>query len=88
MGIDQTGDHGAAMEVDDFGARASGGFCVVVGANSDDASVPDGEGLGDGVIGIDGEDLAVDEDRVSGLGKRGGGQERDGEKGLQKLHGS
>ncbi len=48
------------------GLRPGQGTDLVVGAHGLDATVLDGHGLGDGVGGIDGDDLAVGQDQVGG----------------------
>jgi len=69
MGVDKTGGGGAAVQVDEFGVFRSVGANFFVRADGNDFAIVDGNGLGDGIMRIDGDDFAVDEDKV-GFGRR------------------
>jgi hypothetical protein len=75
VGIDQTGDYGTALEIDDARPRAGqltdrGGI-----AESQNLPIADGEGFADGILGIHRHNLAVDQDCVGrGQFLRTGGQ--------------
>ncbi len=64
VGVDEAGSGGSAVEVEDLGVRVGEGEDLLFGADGDDCAVADGEGFGDGVFGVDGEDGSVDEDYV------------------------
>ena len=59
------------MEIDDWGVFASVFADFFVGADGDDFSAVNGHSLGDGVVRVHGDDFAVDEDEVGGLGNGG-----------------
>ena len=59
-----------AVEIDGACGWRGEGLDFGIGAYFEDDAVADGEGLGDGVLGVYGEDVAVDEDEVGRRGLR------------------
>ena len=72
MGVSvyQAGCCGVAVEIDGACGWRGEGLDFGIGAYFEDDAVADGEGLGDGVLGVYGEDVAVDEDEVGRRGLR------------------
>ena len=61
--------HAPTREVDDLGLRPHQPLHLLVAADLEDATVPDGDGLGFGVALVNGPDLAVDEHGISRDGR-------------------
>lgn len=64
VGIDETGRGRGPIEIDDPRARPDQRFDGLGGTDRNDSPVLDGQALGDRVIGIHRDDVAVEEDRV------------------------
>ena len=70
MTVDQTGDDGLALQIDDAGSRCGmRGHCRIL-ADGDDPLAGDGDRLGDRKMGVDRDDFGVLKDEVGSL--RGG----------------
>src|SRR5262249_32129356 len=68
VSVDKAGGDGEAVKVDGLGRFRREFANFFVSADGGDFSVVDGDGLGDGVAGINGEDVAVEEDEI-GVGR-------------------
>jgi hypothetical protein len=64
VGIEQTGRHGATLEIDAPSVRTGGSFDVGGGPNGGDAISSDSNRLRDAIVRVDGEDATVDENDV------------------------
>ena len=84
VSLDEAGDGGHAVEVDDLGAGADPFGGVGVAAHAGDGFAADGERLDDGSGGAHGDDLAVAEDEVGGLPE--GGRRRQKQQGQAYAH--
>ncbi len=79
VAFDEARDGELAMEIDDFGVGPDPTLRGAVGAEGGNFIAAHRDGLRGGRGGIHGDDLAVAEDEVRGLGKKGGGgKEEDG----------
>ena len=89
MRVNQAGSSGASVEIDDAGVFSGVLADFVIGADSDNFAVLNGEGLRDGILGIYGDDFSVDQKEIGVAlqicagsllsAKRRNGGRRDGE---------
>jgi len=70
--VDEPGHHGPAPQVDAPRVRACQPRDVLIGADRDDAVAPNGHGLRDRELVVNGDDLSVRQDRVCGRACRAG----------------
>ena len=79
--IDQAGDDGASFEVDGLGARVE--LEISRGADCGESAILDCDLGGDGVLCVEGDDVAVGEAEIAGVGAGVGceGEGGDGEEG-------
>ena len=75
MGVDEAGRDGEAVEVYGLGGFGSELAEFVVSADGGDFAVVDKKGLGDGIAGVDGDDMAVEKEEV-GLSVRRNGSSK------------
>ena len=97
MGLDQSGNDGLSMRIDDASAGADARADVGVGAHGDEHAVLDRDGPGGPKRGVDRQDIAVENDEVGGWfrgegGQRGGGDQdgprgKNGSGGVRVFHG-
>ena len=66
VGIDQAGRGGAAFQIDHPGFGADHGADAGIAAQRGDLAAADGEGLDHIVLGVGGDDAAVEENGISG----------------------
>jgi hypothetical protein len=64
MSIDQPWGRGSSLQIDHVGFGPGKGLDLQVGTDGDDLSLANGDRLGNGVLGVDGQDLAVDKDQI------------------------
>jgi len=64
VGVDEPGENGPALEVDDPGVALGEALDLLVGADFEEPAVPDGYCLGDCFLGVYGDYLAVGEYEV------------------------
>ena len=62
--VDEPGRDGFPLEVDDGGVRSGKGLDLVRRADSENPASADRNRLGDGILGIDGNDTAVHQDHL------------------------
>ena len=70
VGIDQAGSNCETVEIDDACARTSATLHLHAGTYSDNLALGDRNSFNDGVLSVDSENLAVDQDQIRCL--RGG----------------
>ena len=77
VSVDQTGSSREAVKIDDPRGRAGSPLDLGRGSHRDNLAFGDGDSFNDGVLRVDGQDLAVDQDQVRSLRRS---RSRQGEK--------
>jgi hypothetical protein len=71
VAVNEPGENEPSAGVDYFGAGAAQCEDFVIRPYGDDGAVADGDGLRPGLLGVDGIDFAMEDDKVGGIGVRG-----------------
>src|SRR5690606_6227898 len=88
MTFDEAGDDTAPFQIDDLSLGSRQGAKRLVAADGHELAFPDGERLGHGFGGVQGDDLSVDEKALGCFrGEGGEGESEGGEGGAETFHG-